>query len=348
MVRPTENNGSIRIRLTVQGRLFNIALPGLHWDVPTDRAAAEITAAMVRADLLNGTFDASLKRYQQQGGVRGAITGQLSELELWDSWVLSRGLNPYTLAGHYKTTRRAIERGDLFRAGLSPFTHNLRLRLMRQVYEQAAEANPYDRIQPKRGRAKPIYVFTRAELVSILTSVSQLYGGHYTLFTRALMVSGCRLGEVSGIVARNVNTEAGEVTISTSVRRNISTNRSELRQGTKTETSRVLKSSQLISILVEQGIPDDANEPVFRSHTGKLIDRSRYRASVWKPALAAAGVSYRNIHTLRHRCLSMALAAGVSVPDVAYLAGHTDSTMVVRTYGHMLNRPDLPEMDLGR
>ncbi len=31
---------------------------------------------------------------------------------------------------------------------------------------------------------------------------------------------------------------------------------------------------------------------------------------------------------------------------VAYLLGHTDTIMVMKTYGHMINRPDLPDIPI--
>ncbi len=38
----------------------------------------------------------------------------------------------------------------------------------------------------------------------------------------------------------------------------------------------------------------------------------------------------------------MAIAQGVPITGVAYMAGHSDVQMVLKTYGHMLDRPKLP------
>lgn len=253
----------------------------------------------------------------------------------------SLGLPAYTLAGHYRTTRRALERGDLFDPGLSPATWNRRRKLVARAYSWANQENPWAHLKPRKKPRAPVEVFKPRELRAILAAIQE-HHGHYWNFVRFLMASGCRFGEAAGVLGRNIDLEAATVTVSTSVRRNIQTNRQELRRGTKTETVRVLESPGLMEILEAQGIPEDLGAPVFTTVRGCLIRRSRFRKAVWVPALESAGVPYRRLHILRHTALSMALVQGLTVPEVAYLAGHRDSSMVLRTYGHILERPGLP------
>lgn len=349
-IKASENNGGIRIRLTIAAKKFNITLQKLRWDTPSDRAMADVIAARVTADVVNRCFDETLKRYQ----IATATPKQtgLTELKLWDAWVESLRLPSYTQAGHYSTTRRALERGDLFSPSLSAFTHNLRRRQLGQCYQWGIElglttqSNPYANVKSKRAKHQTIKVFSRSELRSILVAFKD-YWSDYSDFIEALMISGCRFGECAGIQRNAIDLERQTVTIKASVRRNIETNQIELRQGTKTESVRELESPQLIAVLQRHGLPDEPSELVFKNRRGTFIRRNSFTQSVWRPALEKAGVEHRRIHVLRHTCLSMALASGcVSVPDVAYIAGHRDSTMVVRTYGHILKRPQLPSMDL--
>lgn len=349
-IRASENNGGIRIRLTINSKKYNITLHKLRWGTPSDRATADVIAARVTADVVNGCFDQTLKRYQTTTG-EPRKQRKLTEVELWDAWVKSLQLPNYTQSGHYKTTRRAIERGDLFRSNLSAFTHNLRRRQIEHCYRWGIETglvntSPYANVKGKRVKRPSVKIFSTAELRAILTTFKD-YWSDYADFIEALMISGCRFGECAGIQRNAIDLERQTVTIKASVRRNIETNQIELRQGTKTESVRELESQQLIAVLVRHGLPNKASELVFKNRRDTLIRRNSFTQSVWKPALKRAGVEHRRIHVLRHTCLSMALGReGVSVPDVAYLAGHRDSTMVVRTYGHILRRPQLPSIDL--
>ncbi|MEL6555491.1 MAG: hypothetical protein AAFQ63_18830, partial [Cyanobacteria bacterium J06621_11] len=196
IIKASENNGSIRIRLTIKSQKFNITLSGLHWDNSNDRARADAVAAKVTADLANGCFDTTLKSYEvttaedqmQRIPNSGdqALTSQtsvlspnkrtkLTKLQLWDKWVQSLQLPSYTKAGHYHSTRRAIERGDVLRPDLSAFVYNLRRRQLSQCYQWGIEhghatTNPYEGIKAKRAKRQTIRVFTSTELKAILST----------------------------------------------------------------------------------------------------------------------------------------------------------------------------------
>ncbi len=59
-----------------------------------------------------------------------------------------------------------------------------------------------------------------------------------------------------------------------------------------------------------------------------------FRYSDWIPALEAAGVRVRGPYHLRHTFATEALAAPVSIFELARLMG-TRVTMIDRTYGHL-------------
>ena len=75
--------------------------------------------------------------------------------------------------------------------------------------------------------------------------------------------------------------------------------------------------------------------------------------SVWKPALAKAGLiaepvrdrrsrrkyvatRKEGIHQLRHYYASVMLAGGVSIKELAKYLGHSDPAFALRVYAHML------------
>jgi integrase len=56
----------------------------------------------------------------------------------------------------------------------------------------------------------------------------------------------------------------------------------------------------------------------------------------WAAALKAAGITHRHIYSCRHTGISIMLASGVSIFEVARLCG-TSATMIERTYGRFLH-----------
>ena len=67
---------------------------------------------------------------------------------------------------------------------------------------------------------------------------------------------------------------------------------------------------------------------------GAHIDLHNWRAREWHPALEAAGLPPRRIYDMRHSFATWALAAGLSIFELARYMG-TSVEMIDRTYGHL-------------
>jgi integrase len=65
-----------------------------------------------------------------------------------------------------------------------------------------------------------------------------------------------------------------------------------------------------------------------------LTARATWRNREWYPALDAAGIEKRGPYHLRHTSATEALAAGVSIFELARLMG-TSVKMIDKTYGHL-------------
>ena len=85
-------------------------------------------------------------------------------------------------------------------------------------------------------------------------------------------------------------------------------------------------------------LPPRLDTPLlFPSVRGKLMLLDRFRAREWAPAVEASGVrTPARIYDLRSTFASNALAAGVSVFELARLMG-TSVAMIERHYGAMLD-----------
>jgi integrase len=67
---------------------------------------------------------------------------------------------------------------------------------------------------------------------------------------------------------------------------------------------------------------------------GRYLDLHNWRAREWIPALDAAGLPRRRIYDLRHSFATWALAAGLSIFELARYMG-TSVDMIDRTFGHL-------------
>lgn len=73
---------------------------------------------------------------------------------------------------------------------------------------------------------------------------------------------------------------------------------------------------------------------LFLAAEGGYIGLDTWRTREWYPALAAAGIEQRGPYHLRHTFATEALAAGVSIFELARVMG-TSVAMIDRTYGHL-------------
>jgi integrase len=120
-----------------------------------------------------------------------------------------------------------------------------------------------------------------------------------------------------------------------------------VRKETKTGTIRHLSMTpRLREMLIARCQEQDPEALIFPSYTGKPIDDRMFRRRQWKPILKGLGIEYRRPYITRHTLASTAIEQGIPLTSVAYLLGHTDTTMVMQTYGHIVHRPSLPNTEL--
>ena len=86
-----------------------------------------------------------------------------------------------------------------------------------------------------------------------------------------------------------------------------------------------------------------ANDPgafLFTAPPGRTLRVSAFRARIWRPATAAAGLESVRIHDLRHTAVALWIAAGASPKEVAARAGHTSVRVVLDTYCGLYPKQD--------
>jgi integrase len=280
-------------------------------------------------------------------------------LEIWDAWVESLDLPTETKAGHYDNFRRQIVKaGNPLAADktwfmdntLAPKTHNTRLWLLKSVAAWAVAeglltTNPWLKTKPRKATKEIVKPFSQGEAMKIISGFEETYPA-WVPFTKFLFLSGCRMSEAIGLQWKHVNFERGEICICESLSPQPGKNYERVRKSTKTGSVRFLKINSELTKVFEQVAPARKNSEdlIFQNPTGSnFVDCRNFRHR-WKKVLAAANIPYRRPHIIRHSFASHAIEQGCPLTGVAYLLGHTDTRMVAQTYGHLVNRPSLPQI----
>ncbi len=280
-------------------------------------------------------------------------------LEIWDAWVKDLNLSRQTLSDHYANLRSQIvsasplasEISWLLSLEIAPATFNKKLGYLRACGDWAKSqsllsANPWLKVKPRKSSKEIIKPFSQDEAVRIVAGFEKTYPA-WVSFTKFLFLSGCRMSEAIGLQWKHVDFERGEVCICESLAQCKNGNGYEReRKSTKTGSVRFLKINSELSKLFEQvsSASRNSEDLIFKNPTGTShIDSNNFRDR-WKKVLSAANIPYRRPHIIRHSFASHAIEQGCPLTGVAYLLGHSDTRMVAQTYGHLVNRPSLPQI----
>jgi integrase len=189
--------------------------------------------------------------------------------------------------------------------------------------------------RPVKGEIQPL---TRAQIKALLDAArgEKLYALYALACT-----TGMRQGELLGLQWRDLDLEAGTLTINRSVSKD-KVNPPKTSSGRRTIRLSKLAISALQQHRVRTRKPR-ISEWVFGTNAGTPISRHNLHNRSWKPLLERAGLPYTTrFHDLRHSCISLLLAKGVPLKVVSEMAGHADVSITLSVYGHVL--PDMQSL----
>ena len=244
---------------------------------------------------------------------------------------------------------------ELIAKDLSRNTVRNALCVMRGIFNEAIEAgiievNPAARLgrftrTAKTGEVKGISL-TPAEAEQFLQAAEEICPEYQPLFLMALR-AGLRRGELVAVQWGDIQFGRSEddanrfiVVQHNYVRREHTTTKS--RTSGRVDLSRELRRA-LIELrdkrLLEaflKGKNDIADELVFRSPEGVILDPDNLYHRFFLPVLAKAGIRKIRLHDLRHTFGSLLIQNGASIVYVKEQMGHSSIQVTVDTYGHLI------------
>lgn len=218
---------------------------------------------------------------------------------------------------------------------LKPSSVHKTYSLLRRMMATAEESGYISRT-PCRGVKLPrierneMRYLTAAELEHLAEAVPQ----HYRALILTLGYGGLRWAEAAGLKRSRLNLLQANLEVVGSL---VEVKGRLIYGEPKTATSR--RSISLPAFLVaelEHHLAEHARHPdfVFSGRDGGALRKS-FRARVWEPAVAAAGLPPLRPHDLRHTCAALLIANGEHPKVVQSHLGHSSIQVTLDRYGHL-------------
>jgi integrase len=174
-------------------------------------------------------------------------------------------------------------------------------------------------------RSEELLPFTPAEVEALEAELGPVYGPLVTFAAE----TGLRTNEWVALERRDVDRSGPAVLVQRRYADGVLTPYPK----TLGSRRRVPLSARALAAL--DRLPPRLDTPVvFPASRGGYIGLDGWRTRRWYPALEAAGLRQRGPYQLRHTFATEALAAGISIFELARVMG-TSVKMIDRTYGHL-------------
>ena len=237
---------------------------------------------------------------------------------------------------------------DLSAQGLAPATVAKCYQVLGKLMAAAVDAgllarSPCRAIRLPRIEREEMRFLGPAEVARLAGAIDPRY--------RALVLlgayGGLRIGELAGLQRRRVQLLAGTVEVvevAVEVAGRLHVGPPKTRASRRTVGLPRLVVAELERHL-DAYVAAEPTAAVFTAPQGGPLRLSTFRARIWRPATAAAGLDGLRIHDLRHTAVALWIAAGASPKEVAARAGHTSVKTVLDVYGGLYPEADIALRD---
>lgn len=199
--------------------------------------------------------------------------------------------------------------------------------------------NPCARVSKPKSDRKDIVPFTIAESKLLIAKTRGTL--NHAPIVLALMC-GLRQGEIFGIHFDRLDMDSGKLRIDQQVQE-ICGKISVGKPKTKTSVRNIDLPIAVVNALREHRklllkYGHAASQILFPASEGGYIRKGNFRTRVWNPLLKKIGLKQRGFHHTRHTYATIALGAGVPVPVVSKILGHSKPSITLDIYAHVLER----------
>lgn len=240
-------------------------------------------------------------------------------------------------AAHVQGLYSALER-----EGASCHTRRLCHAVLRRSLKQALKwgmvpRNVCDAVEPPRIARHDIQPLTGEQVAKLFCAAE---GDRLEALYLLAVASGLRLGELFGLQWKDVDLDGGAIT----VQYTLSEVNGKLKL-TEPKTAKGRRRVELPGIAVDALLEHRklmltegnlASGYVFVNRSGGPLRRSHFHAQQFKPLLIAAGLPPIRFHDLRHTAATLLLSEGVHPKVVQERLGHSQISVTLDTYSHVL------------
>ncbi len=228
--------------------------------------------------------------------------------------------------------------------GLSPRTVQIIHATIRKALKQAVRwslvpRNVAEGATPPKPIKQEMVSLTSEQMRSFLDTVRG--DGLEALYVLAC-TTGMRQGELIGLQWKDVDLEEGTLRVNRSVFNGV-VNPPKTSAGRRTIRLTKLAIAALKAHRINVARTGRIAEWVFSTSKGTPLSCHNLHNRSWKPLLKDAGLPHSTrFHDLRHSCISLLLSKGVPIKVVSEMAGHSDVSVTLSVYGHVL--PDMQSL----
>ncbi len=228
--------------------------------------------------------------------------------------------------------------------GLSPRTVQIIHATIRKALKQAVRwslvpRNVAEGATPPKPIKQEMVSLTSEQMRSLLDTVR---GDRLEALYVLACTTGMRQGELIGLQWWDIDLEEGTLRVNRSVY-NGAVNPPKTSAGRRTIRLTKLAIAALKIHRINVARTGRIAEWVFCTSKGTPLSCHNLHNRSWKPLLKDAGLPHSTrFHDLRHSCISLLLSKGVPIKVVSEMAGHSDVSVTLSVYGHVL--PDMQSL----
>jgi integrase len=231
----------------------------------------------------------------------------------------------------------AVEDSGLSPRSVAAVRSQVRAVMQRAVEDRLVLSNPVDALRARRKPVAPRLALPPVEDVLALLDGLREAGSPSWPMLWVIASTGLRTGEARGLRWRDCDRVAGLIHVRGQMDRQGEWSEPKTSAGVRTVPIVPRVETALDEMQARQAGAKVRSVYVFASQSGRLpAPWSAHRA--WSRAQERRWGKVRlTVHGLRHLALSVLVAQGVALPDVAAHAGHSDSRTLSAIYAHAMH-----------